>query len=1174
MQTLIALLNTLEVNRDWLSVTLEPQVASEKVDILLQYPDRTEAIQVKSSENPFGKTDVQRWARDLEAWHVADVYKLILVGPGSSSIAKINQVGKVAVPSPINLDLRGLREQAAHRLHRFLESQGLPLESADRLTDLVALLADDLSSRAVAGQTLTREGLSELLSGWMRRTERGVRIVRVFVSSLADVTAEHAQLDEVVSSINRTEGDAHRVRLELLKWEKDVVPWIDPGRREVIDDQTQRFDVFLGIISTTLGDGETGAEFRTALSSWRQSGSPWILFCFDAKPELSGDPDDAMRWVGVCRFRKEIERLGITTTYAGVRGTKESFYEKVFEHLRKTIHLLAPRRFDAKLPPPPADGTHYLRHLLEKTSYIDIRGLQVGTGQANRFPIEQLFISLTTTGPSTLPESNVNGHHIKPRDSDENQESAIIDQRAVPLHEALRNDRLVIVGDPGAGKTTFLRRVAHALCQTHLGEIAGAAKERLEIDDRIFPIFIRIGDFAQHLLREAHQRMPPAGDDAPAWLPHFLGAASEANSWGLDASFFRQRLEDGQCTVLLDGLDEAPDRSLRERLSRLIENVTRGYSACRFVVTSRPAAYTGEVVLSAFAHARIDPLSDEAVKTFLSRWCEAIYVESGKAAQEHRDELLGAVQSRAQIRRMARNPVMLTALAVVHWNERRLPEQRADLYDSIIRWLSRSREQRPGRATADRTVVLLQELALAMQDDPRGRKTQVPARWGAEKLAGELGSGTIDKDTITRGQRFLEEEEVDSGIVVGRSNEVAYWHLTFQEFLAAKAIASRPEAEQTKILFSDPGRIYLPEWRETLLLLAGVLHQQGKAKVDWLIGKVLDALGQWPDLAAQARCSGLIGNMLRDLGPLKYMVSDTRYDELLDAVMAIFDRERFKNVRMEERIAAADALGQAGDPRIDFTHPDYWVTIPAGKFLMGSQSADEHRPNYDEEAEKYESPVHEVYLDVYRIARFPVTVGQYQRFMEDDGYEEEGCWKAGGFGQFTEPGGWADQKQYPSRPVVQVSWYEAAAFCVWAGFRLPTEAEWERAARGTEGWAYPWGNTRPNADLLNYTRNVGHLTPVGIYPLGNTPDGICDMAGNVWNWCEDRYKVYLDETVSNPQAPNSVPSRLTRGGSWASDAHGCRSAFRFWPMPDWRCVDASFRVVDDLVHATKGMAHM
>ena len=119
-------LGALGEQRLWTSVTLEPNVDSEKVDILWQYPGRTEAVQVKSSRNPFRKSDVERWAGELEAWQKADEYRLVLVGTGSSSVSKIGHVGKVAVPPPKSLDLPGLREQAAHRLQRFLESQNAP----------------------------------------------------------------------------------------------------------------------------------------------------------------------------------------------------------------------------------------------------------------------------------------------------------------------------------------------------------------------------------------------------------------------------------------------------------------------------------------------------------------------------------------------------------------------------------------------------------------------------------------------------------------------------------------------------------------------------------------------------------------------------------------------------------------------------------------------------------------------------------------------------------------------------------------------------------------------------------------------------------------------------------------------------------------------------------------
>ncbi len=602
-------------------------------------------------------------------------------------------------------------------------------------------------------------------------------------------------------------------------------------------------------------------------------------------------------------------------------------------------------------------------------------------------------------------------------------------------------------------------------------------------------------------------------------------------------------------------MDEAPDRKVRERISRLIQNAARTYGGCRFIVTSRPATNVGEAVLPGFAQANISPLSDEMVVKFLTEWCAALCGEGTDAAREHLAELLEAVRARPEIHRMARNPVMLTALAVVHWNERRLPEQRAELYESIITWLARSREQRQGRATADETVAVLQELALAMQDDRGGRKRQVAKRWAAERIAAKVmkvagKGGRVTEDWVARAERFLDEEEVDSGIIVGRGADVTYWHLTFQEFLAAKAIASRLDAQQQTILFADPGKIYLPEWREVILLLAGILHEQGSEKVDGLVTAVLDTVAPNAKLAAQARCAGLLGNVLRDLAPVKYQVTDGRYQTLLDAVMAIFDRDKSRNVPIETRIEAADALGQAVDPRLDFRRNDYWVSIPAGKFWMGAQAKQAKKPNYDPDAASDESPVHEVHLDEFRIARYPVTVGQYLQFIDDEGYQDQRWWEGGGFGQFSEPDDWESQLQYPSRPVVNVSWYEAAAFCAWAGFQLPTEAQWERAARGTEGRKYPWGDEEADPQRLNFEDKIGHPTPVGIYPLGNTPEGICDMAGNVGEWCQDWYGDYPAEAVSNPHGPSRGSVRVIRGGGWGNGASG---------LPGGRAVTGSGR---------------
>jgi formylglycine-generating enzyme required for sulfatase activity len=454
-----------------------------------------------------------------------------------------------------------------------------------------------------------------------------------------------------------------------------------------------------------------------------------------------------------------------------------------------------------------------------------------------------------------------------------------------------------------------------------------------------------------------------------------------------------------------------------------------------------------------------------------------------------------------------------------------------------------------------------------MQTDLAGYQKQVTRRRAAEMLADEFGGPNHDHKAIEQAEAFLEREELDSGIVVSRAGKVEFWHRTFQEYLCARAIAARSDAGLEQILWGPPPRLYLPEWREVMALLAGVLQQQGEDKVDNLVRTMLKKLGDKPSLADEARCAGLLGVMLRDLAPVHYKPPGPEYEALKKRVMAIFDREQSVSVPIETRIAAADAMGQAGDTRLDFLRDDYWVAIPTGKFLMGAQPKDSKKPNFDGEAIQRESPVHEVLLDAYEIAKYPITVGQYLYFVEDNGYGTDQHWEAGGFGEYgIAPVGWDEQLLHPSRPVTGVSWHEAVAFCVWAGMRLPAEAEWERAARGTTGRKFPWGNESIDGMRANFAPNfrpdVGHASPVGIYPLGSTPEGICDLAGNVWGWCQDWWdeKFYSKSPGENPIGPMKATGRVIRGGSWGNNASNCRSAHRSGYGPGLRSNYLGFRV--------------
>ncbi len=337
VQTLIALLEALKDDSPWTSVTLEPDLESEKVDILWVYQDGTKkAVQVKSSKNPFSPTQVKQWADVLQESKAADRYELCLVGPTTPTVAKLGRVGDVEVPTPKSLDLPAFKSDAAHRLHGLLPKLGLPTRSAGQLDDLVSLLLANLASRSVDRQTLPREALGKLLCRWISHSGTGVRIVRVFVACPKDAPDERAVLDQVVASINRTEGDAHQVRLELLAAEfHPPQPGAAGGFGDAADTPTAD-DLFLGIVSAA----------------------------FDDEPRVPRVKRNA--YEEVCDLRDQLESLGVVCGYTGVRGGEDSFQNRVSEHLRRTLHLLEPPKPGTE---PRSDPTKYLRDLLDKSAW-------------------------------------------------------------------------------------------------------------------------------------------------------------------------------------------------------------------------------------------------------------------------------------------------------------------------------------------------------------------------------------------------------------------------------------------------------------------------------------------------------------------------------------------------------------------------------------------------------------------------------------------------------------------------------------------------------------------------------------------------------------------------------------------------------------------------------------
>jgi formylglycine-generating enzyme required for sulfatase activity len=244
------------------------------------------------------------------------------------------------------------------------------------------------------------------------------------------------------------------------------------------------------------------------------------------------------------------------------------------------------------------------------------------------------------------------------------------------------------------------------------------------------------------------------------------------------------------------------------------------------------------------------------------------------------------------------------------------------------------------------------------------------------------------------------------------------------------------------------------------------------------------------------------------------------WEKIQRQVMDIFTPEGASKVPVYQRISAAEALGGSGDPRFNAIDPEM-LPIPGMSDVL--------------------------------LSKYPVTVQEYQRFIENGGYEETIYWGEGWRikiqENWKEPDGWDEQKEHLNRPVTGVSWYEAGAYCNWLSkrtgfpYRLPTDKEWAKAATPPNG-EYPWGDDEPNEELLNFNGNVGHPTPVGIYPAGAAPGDHLDMAGNVFEWVQDQGEA----------------GRVIRGGSWFNVALFCRSAICRYFDSVYRDRDLGFRL--------------
>ncbi|MCB9150918.1 MAG: SUMF1/EgtB/PvdO family nonheme iron enzyme [Caldilineaceae bacterium] len=752
-------------------------------------------------------------------------------------------------------------------------------------------------------------------------------------------------------------------------------------------------------------------------------------------------------------------------------------------------------------------------------------------------------------------------------------------------------DRAVLLGDPGSGKSTFVNFLA--LCMAgELLQIEGINLARLGEEWTVgvqLPVHVVLRDFAAQL---SHDEMA-----APHELLWRFITKRLYGSQGQFVPYLEQHLVEEGGLLILDGLDEVAEAERRRALVKeAVVGMARRFPKVRIVLTSRTYAYQHQQWrLPHFAEAVLAPFDSEQIARFVDGWyahlAQVRPALSATDAQGRAALLKNAIERNNHLRELAPRPLLLTLMASLHaWRGGSLPEDREQLYQESVELLLDIWEQpKVVRDAAGRPLNQTEGLA-AWINAPRLRM-QEALEEVAYTVHGEQkeATGTADineamlvamllratNDRDLRPARVLEYIRDRAGLLSHRAEGVySFPHRTFQEYLAARYLTRvRFPNLLVQLVQQDAER-----WRE-VLLLAGAKVARGTPYSGWSLVNKLCPVECVADQASQGawQTALLAGRLLLETGIHRGLdpavdaddaATLTRVRSWLAALVA------GGHLPPADRALAGVALGRLGDPRpgvgVKDGAPDIeWCEIAPGPFVMGSDK------KVDGDAHGDELPQFTCTLieAPYCISRYPITVAQYGAFVAAGGYNEERYWTEGGWRWRQEeniagPDRYGGDYETPNHPQVGVSWYEAMAYCAWLSevsgqeVRLPTEAEWERAARHTDGRIFAWGNEfEPTWCNMSET-GIGVTSAVGIFPGGNAKCGAADMTGNVLEWCSTKWLGdYADYENRVDDTSEGDERRVLRGGAFLDTRVDLRCAYRDYLDPRNRFNRVGWRVV-------------
>jgi formylglycine-generating enzyme required for sulfatase activity len=701
--------------------------------------------------------------------------------------------------------------------------------------------------------------------------------------------------------------------------------------------------------------------------------------------------------------------------------------------------------------------------------------------------------------------------------------SRVVRRRLEDLFEAVeQHKQFVLLGPPGSGKTTSLERLAW---QMSIRRIDGQAKAKI-------PILLRLGDYT-------------LDEGVVQWVSKTLRQQweSELLSRNLD-----RLLADGEVLLLFDALNQLPVKDYDKRIVQLKEFLGKLADGNRVVITCRVLDYEPD-----FGPQRVEILPLDAPRI---RHLFELYLGT------RRGEHLFQEVMKAKLLALAQIPYFALMISFVYLrNKTTLPRNQGRLLEAFITTLfdREARTKKDYWLPIDVQVAALSKIAFLTQLH-LGSGVDIDVDWLVPRFPRYL---------VVRGKRWIIDLEVILRLAADAnlleitsdwkrfhfSHELIHEHFSGHEL--AKLVARHSEAhkfwqipwfksEMPSVKQSFTWRSPLPPppptgWEQATILTAG-----RDEDATTLVKRILKVN---PLLAARCLIEG------------QAVVDEVVRKKIIYALLQLVSNHALS---LRVRITAGDLLGELGDPRLNSTP---MLHIRSGEFEMGNDGID-----------SFGNPIprHRITTKAFLIAKYPVTYQEYAMFILAGGYDEQDWWASeNGWAwkqkmQRRQPDFWEDPMFHrPNSPVVGVSWYEAMAYAHWAGKRLPTEAEWEKAA--SWDWkhhiqrTYTWGDTYdPNKLNINDGDEIAaRTTPVGIYPDGISYSGVYDMLGNVWEWCSSIYSLYPYSAIDGRENTQVDANRIMRGGTFWSNPSFATCSSRFRQYQGYRFDIGGFRLAED-----------